>query len=159
MQTIEFAVSDTGVGIKESFIPKLFDHFSQQDSSKTKEYQGTGLGLFIVKSYVHLLDGAINVSSKEKEGTTIEFTLPLPVTVDTHMQQTKQPIDFGSLGMLDILIAEDNPLNQLLIKKILSERNFRLRIVNNGKEALEAARSDPFDIILMDIQMPVMDGV
>lgn len=158
VQCIAFSIADTGVGIKKNYIPNIFDYFSQQDSSKTKVYAGTGLGLYTVKAYVDLLEGSISVDSEEGKGSTFEVTLPLSVTSSTDRHTRIAPIDFGDLGDMSILIAEDNPLNQLLIKKILDKENFKLHIVNNGLEAYEVALKEHFDIILMDIQMPVMDG-
>ena len=158
VQSVVFTVMDTGIGIKKSYIDEIFDYFSQQDSSKTKVYGGTGLGLFMVKAYVDLLGGNIQVASEEKKGSSFKVTLPLPVTSSASSHSIPHSIRFEELGALTILIAEDNPLNQLLIKKVLDKENFELHVVNNGQEAYEAASRRIFDIILMDIQMPVMDG-
>jgi PAS domain S-box-containing protein len=156
--TIEFAVSDTGIGLEENMISTIFENFQQATSSTARLFGGTGLGLAIVKQLVERQGGTINVKSKINEGSTFSFIL--------SFQKTKAEIELESeivkldtkTKKINVLVVEDVALNQLLMKIILDDFGFDRDIANNGKEALEKLKTNSYDIILMDLQMPEMNG-
>jgi PAS domain S-box-containing protein len=155
-----FSVSDTGIGIPEHKFKDLFQPFSQVDGSYTRAHQGAGLGLVIVRRLVALMGGNIDVESKIGQGTTVHvvlpFALPTPnLSESTHAAlATEEPKKH-----LNILLAEDDPLNQLFMKTMLKKLGHVVTLAQNGKEALDFLEQNDFDCILMDIQMPVMTGV
>ena len=156
--TIEFAVTDTGIGIKEDKLPTIFENFQQATSDTSRLYGGTGLGLAIVKQLVQSQDGIINVMSKEDEGSTFSFTLSFKKTKDEA--KTEIEIDESNAEIKDIkvLVVEDIALNQLLMKTVLDDFGFECDIAADGKIAIEKLENRTYDIILMDLQMPVMNG-
>ncbi|MFT6733453.1 MAG: signal transduction histidine kinase/CheY-like chemotaxis protein [Polaribacter sp.] len=168
---INFSVKDTGIGISKSNQQELFDKFSQADKSTTRKYGGTGLGLAISKQLVEAMKGEITVESEEGKGSEFSFTaqfgLPTENQLDifnkqnnTHKNQdNKFQIHTDQLAKLDVLVAEDNKINQMVIKGILKKIGINTIISNNGKEALEHLKSNHFDIVFMDLQMPEMDGI
>ncbi|MDF2486007.1 MAG: arcB1 [Herbinix sp.] len=155
---LEFIVKDTGIGITEEDANKLFRSFSQIDASYTRKHGGTGLGLIISKQLVEMMGGQIKVESVFKEGSTFSFWLPFKEgkgfepknSVITNVTQERQ---------YHILLAEDDPVNQTVLSRMLETKDHKVVVVNNGLKALEAYKNHRFDVILMDIQMPVMDGV
>ena len=155
-----FEVRDTGVGIAPEVLPTLFRPFQQADSSTTRRFGGTGLGLAICRHLVEAMGGEIGVDSTPGIGSTFRFTVRLaqargePAPRD-DAQQAFAP----ALRGLRILVAEDNPTNRLLISTRLRRASHQVDLVENGLEAIEAARSDDYDLILMDMQMPELDGV
>jgi PAS domain S-box-containing protein len=159
-QELECSVKDTGIGIKEESLEKIFDSFSQADNSTTREYGGTGLGLSISKNIVELMGGKLLVKSRVGEGTTFSFTLKLPV-VKSREENTKERekslISFDEESK--ILVVEDNVTNQILIEMLLEDLNLSCEIVANGLEALNRAQESEYDLILMDENMPVMNGM
>ncbi|MEZ5277559.1 MAG: ATP-binding protein [Opitutaceae bacterium] len=164
---IRFKVVDTGIGIPEDKLSKLFKPFSQADSSTTRRYGGTGLGLAICRRLVELMHGEISVHSDAGTGSTFSFSIPLdPVPTETgSTTQEKTPEikpasdrDFAVDHPLSILIAEDNRVNQQLIRLVLSRMGYQPDIAPDGRVATEAAGARPYDVILMDIQMPEVDG-
>jgi len=157
--TIGFAVSDTGIGISKVRLEKIFDSFNQADASITRRFGGTGLGLPICKKIVELQGGRIHVDSKEGEGTKFTFTLSFSKgTQEDIPKDTKTDLTL-SLSGYHILLVEDNPINQLYATAILEKWGTDVSIANNGQEAIERLTKQDFDIILMDIQMPVMNGL
>ena len=155
---IEFAISDTGIGIAKNKINTIFNIFEQAEIETSNSYGGTGLGLAIVKQLVEFQGGNINVLSKINKGSTFSFNLPFGKTVKNL---TDQPEIFKldkTVKNLRILVAEDVVLNQLLIKMILSDFGFEHEVVNNGKIAVEKLKANTYDLILMDLQMPEMNG-
>ena len=156
--TVEFAVSDTGIGLEEDMISTIFENFQQATSSTARLYGGTGLGLAIVKQLVERQGGTINVKSKINQGSTFSFTL--------SFQKTKGGIELESdivklnteNEKIKVLVVEDVALNQLLMKILLDDFGFEREIVGNGKEAIEKLKANHYDIILMDLQMPEMNG-
>jgi signal transduction histidine kinase/ActR/RegA family two-component response regulator len=165
------AVSDTGVGIDASEHESIFERFHQIDGSSMREYGGTGLGLAISKSIVDLMGGTIDVDSELGEGSC--FTIKIPTTkyqtvnIEAQAEEENKLSAFIKgdsnepiVGKPDfrILLAEDNPVNQALMVKTLKKANYDVSVANNGKEALEALEHQEFDLVLMDIQMPVMNG-
>jgi PAS domain S-box-containing protein len=153
-------VSDTGIGIPENRMAHIFDRFVQADASMTRQYGGSGLGLAICRDLVALMKGRITVESIKGAGTTFTVRLPLPrAEAVKFTPQDASPIIAPRDRALRVLAAEDNPMNQLVLKTLLTEVGIEALIVANGEEALQAWRSEPWDIVLMDIQMPVMDGI
>jgi signal transduction histidine kinase/CheY-like chemotaxis protein/sensor domain CHASE-containing protein len=152
-------VSDTGIGIKKEDYDRLFQSFTQLDSSTTKEYSGTGLGLVIVKRYTNLMNGTINFSSEFGKGSSFIITIPfdMPVKPDIVAEPTYPSKDLSKLNQ-KILLAEDDRINQLYLKGFLRGKGFQVDTASNGIEALEKFNLNQYDIILMDGQMPTMDG-
>ena len=156
--TLGFEVRDTGCGIPADRIPTIFDRFTQADRFPTRSHQGTGLGLAIVRQLVEAMGGTIEVQSREGSGSTFSITLHLerakldavPKPAETAAQDAGRP--------LSVLVAEDNPVNQLFLKRTLEKLGHSPSCVADGRQALETLRSVSFDCVLMDIQMPRMDG-
>lgn len=157
--TIEFAVSDTGIGVAENMIPKLFESFQQATSSIARQYGGTGLGLAIVKQLVDLQGGTISVKSKLNEGSTFSFVLSFQKTNEVVESEPTIPELIPEIKKIKVLAVEDVPLNQLLLKITLDEFGFEGDFAENGKVAIEKLQSDTYDIVLMDLQMPEMNGL
>lgn len=155
--TLRFTVTDTGIGIDEKVRPKLFNAFTQADSSVTRRYGGTGLGLQICKRLVDAMGGRIGFSSSLGRGSTFWVTLPLPIILGPRAADVAAPEPI--MRRFKLLMAEDNAVNQLVGKQLLESRGHTLILASNGSEAVELARADDFDAILMDIEMPVMDGL
>ena len=157
---IEFVVSDTGIGIPENMLPTIFENFEQATTSTTRLFGGTGLGLAIVKKLVEIQGGVIDVKSKLNEGSTFSFILRFKkCKTETPKTSNLSEIELDqNLKHLKVLVVEDVTLNQLLMKIILDDFGFEREIVDNGKMALEKLQSNSFDIVLMDLQMPEMNG-
>jgi len=156
--TIEFIVADTGIGIKESKIKSIFGDFQQATSGTSRLYGGTGLGLAIVKHLVEPQGGTLSVKSKINEGTSFSFTLSFQKT-DIQVEADMEILDIDDeFKNIKVLVVEDIALNQLLMKTILDEFGFERDIASNGKIAIEKLQAKSFDIILMDLQMPEMNG-
>ena len=157
--TIKFAVSDTGIGIAQSKLSHIFNNFEQASNEITKHYGGTGLGLSIVKQLVELQGGSLFVESKEGEGSTFGFLMDFSKTIDTTPEETPFLIKIENKAQkIKVLVAEDIALNQMLIKIILEDFGFECDIAENGKIVLKKLQEKEYDIILMDIQMPEMNG-
>lgn len=172
-RTLRFIVRDTGVGISEEFLPKLFDAFSQEDGENAAQDGSTGLGLAITKSIVQLMNGEISVESKKGEGSTFTVTVTLntayngvitdaddlsPDEENEEAPDTAEP----DLEGIRVLIAEDVQTNAELLERILSRKGVEYELAENGKIAVDMFSESPeyyFDAILMDIRMPVMDGL
>jgi len=156
-----FSVQDTGIGISRDEQARIFHIFQQVDSSYSKKHQGTGLGLTISKQLIDLMGGTLWLVSKPGEGSTFYFSLDLGIPSEKEMKFNIQPEPkiFRSSTPLHILLAEDNPLNQESIAYYLQKMGHSSEIVENGKEAIQALQRRAFDLILMDIQMPVLNGL
>jgi signal transduction histidine kinase len=156
-----FTVADTGIGIPKDKIDLVFDPFTQADGSYGRKYQGMGLGLAIVKRLLDILGGAVALDSEPGRGTTVYFDLgfdlPGPERRDARTEKTAG--EAAAPKALHVLLAEDNAINQLAAKNALEGAGYLVTAVSDGSRALEALGRDHFDVILMDIQMPVMDGV
>ena len=154
------AVRDSGIGMDEATQQHIFEPFIQADSSTTRKYGGTGLGLAICKQLVELMNGSIAVSSQPGQGSTFTFSLPLKRGT---LLEAPAEIPEGDAGRLDqplrILLAEDQPINQRFVAEILRKQGHTPLLANNGQEALAIWQSEAVDLVLMDIQMPVMDGL
>ena len=156
--TIEFAITDTGIGIPENKIDKIFENFQQASSRTSRLYGGTGLGLAIVKQLVEPQGGSISVNSKIDEGSTFSFILPFQKTKDlAEIETTILELD-TEIKNIKVLVVEDMALNQLLMKTLLDDFGFERDIAANGKIAIENLEKKSYDIILMDLQMPEMNG-
>ncbi|SMP52892.1 Protein of unknown function [Desulfonatronum zhilinae] len=164
---LRFTVRDTGIGIPEGNIDQLFDKFSQVDASITRRFGGTGLGLAISRQLVEMMGGRIGVHSVAGQGSTFWFT----VCLDLANQEDKEcfddkglhpvpcePLHFGRTNAR-ILLAEDNPVNQQVALGMLKKLGLHADTVSNGREALHALQTNPYDLVLMDVQMPEMDGL
>jgi len=157
---IRFTVADSGIGIPEDKLKQLFTPFFQVDSSYTRQYQGAGLGLAIVRRLVDLMGGDIAIESELGVGTTVHVRLPF--TVVPHAQAALSPDHSGqpsATPSLRILLAEDDPSNQLVMSKLLEKAGHTVTVVENGRLVLELLAERDFDFILMDVQMPIMNGV
>ncbi|GGM88416.1 hybrid sensor histidine kinase/response regulator [Dyadobacter beijingensis] len=164
-----FEVTDTGIGIAEDKLDKLFKPFSQVDSSTTRKYGGTGLGLVICEKLTTLMGGTIVVTSRPGEGSTFRFSIqaqaapdmpeaigPARVIDDT---QKKLHADFAGRYPMTILVAEDNKVNQIVIMNTLRKLGYQADLAQNGLEVLDKVEQTSYDVILMDMQMPQMDGL
>ncbi len=156
---VELIVSDTGVGMKKEVQEKIFEAFTQAESSTTRQFGGTGLGLTIVKKLIDLQNGSIFVESEENEGTNFHVHLCFDnCKVRSTHEKLNQVLDFSELANKHILVVEDNFVNQLVTKDLLEDLGSLVTIAENGLVALEKLNESRFDLILMDMQMPVMDG-
>jgi PAS domain S-box-containing protein len=156
--TIEFSVADTGIGIAENKIQNIFDNFQQASSGTSRIYGGTGLGLAIVKQLVEPQGGTISVKSKVNEGSVFSFTLPFQKTNAEAALETEIFELDSEIKNIKVLVVEDMALNQLLMKTLLDDYGFDRDIASNGKIAIEKLEAKNYDIILMDLQMPEMNG-
>jgi PAS domain S-box-containing protein len=155
---IEFAVTDTGIGIPEDRIGKIFENFQQASSRTSRLYGGTGLGLAIVKQLIEPQGGTIRVQSIVGKGSTFSFTLSFQKT-NSDAESGNEIIALDSeIKNIKILVVEDIPLNQLLMKTLLDDFGFERDIAENGKVAIEKLKDKEYDVILMDLQMPEMNG-
>lgn len=156
--SIEFAVKDTGIGIAESKIETIFENFQQASGNTSRLYGGTGLGLAIVKQLVELQGGSIQVSSEVNEGSTFSFILKfLKTNAETEFET--EPIELDTeITDVKVLVVEDIVLNQLLMRTLLDDFGFECDIADNGKIATEKIQTKKYDVVLMDLQMPEMNG-
>jgi signal transduction histidine kinase/CheY-like chemotaxis protein/HPt (histidine-containing phosphotransfer) domain-containing protein len=157
---LRFDIRDSGIGISEAARARLFTRFNQADSSTTRKFGGTGLGLAICKQLVELMGGEIGVDSEPGRGSTFHFTIRCKVGEQPAAVESADADGSIALGnrKLRILVAEDNSVNQLFIKMLLGKSGHFVDVVGDGAEAVEAVKTVSYDLILMDIQMPEMDG-
>ena len=157
---LEFAVEDSGIGIPADKLENIFESFTQAKGDTTRKYGGTGLGLTIVKKIVDLMKGEIKVESELDKGSKFIVLVRMPKGVTKGISAVqKNDSKEIMLGKLQILLAEDNELNQIFARRVLNNFGCEVDIANNGKIALEKFRNKDYDIILMDIMMPEMDGL
>lgn len=163
MVILKLAVEDTGIGISSEDMDKLFKSFSQVDGTYTRKYGGTGLGLIISKKLAELMDGEISVDSIKGKGST--FALSIKIEKFSNLKNPKEidKAEHYKNNLVSIprkiLIVEDNKANQEVLNRMCSKMNYKVKIVGDGKKALQILSTESFDVILMDIQMPIMDGV
>ncbi|MGL1936503.1 MAG: response regulator [Fibrobacterales bacterium] len=165
---LHIAISDTGIGIPSDRIDTLFDKFTQADGSTTRKFGGTGLGLTISKQLSHLMDGDIVVTSILGEGSTFTFILPLTLPSNEQQYSTRSRGDTQESGIkiihkepneCTILLAEDNKINAMLATTLIKKMGYTIDVAPDGKQALESLPNKRYDLILMDLQMPEMDGI
>ncbi len=169
---ILFEVRDTGIGMTPEQLSGLFMPFTQADTSTTRKYGGTGLGLAICRSLVELMHGKIWCDSRPGKGSTFSFAIPFPLPADDtppasdghHASSEKTPDeqaedDFADLRDMRVLLAEDNEINQMIASELLTNKGVAVDVAGTGLEALAALESKQYDVVLMDIQMPQMDGL
>jgi PAS domain S-box-containing protein len=154
-----FTVSDTGVGIEDELVAQIFEPFVQGESSYVRRYQGAGLGLSIVARLVRLLGGEMTLESEAGAGTTIYLSIPFKLPQSHLARSRPTPSAIATGPCLRILFAEDDSVTRISIKRLLEKAGHRVRVAVDGADALRILEQEQFDLILMDIQMPVMDGV
>ena len=157
---IEFSIKDTGIGLAEDKLQHIFERFRQAESHTTRNYGGTGLGLSIAKQLVELQGGSITVSSMLGVGSIFSFILPFKKTDKLYSNHHKHydELDIEELSKLTILVVEDNPINIEFVLSLFADYNIKSSIAENGKQAIEKIKKNKYDIILMDIEMPEMNG-
>ncbi len=160
LTVLQFSVTDTGIGIPKNKLKSIFERFQQAESHTTRKYGGSGLGLSIAKQLVELQGGSISVKSQLRSGSVFSFQIPYQLSDEPFSETTTETEAFNitDLSKLNILLVEDNKLNVRLISSLFSENNLKLDVAENGHEGIEKLKQAHFDIILMDMEMPVMDG-
>lgn len=156
---LKFTITDTGIGISQEQQFKIFNEFSQANSSTTREFGGTGLGLSIVKKLVELQGGLVTIISEEEKGSSFIFEILYPhkKLSESNISVSNDNLNFN-LGGANILLVEDNPVNQLVVTDLLSEVGAEVELAVNGQEAINLFNTEKHAVILMDMQMPIMDG-
>ncbi|SNC76093.1 PAS domain S-box-containing protein [Hymenobacter gelipurpurascens] len=156
---LQFSVLDTGIGIPAGQLEQMFEPFAQASASTAREYGGSGLGLSISRGLIELLGGELTAESQLHKGSTFRFTLPFEVAYDEPTLAEEPALNYQTLGHLRILLAEDNAVNQLLARAMLEGWGMHVDVASSGSEALAMFGQQVYDIVLMDIQMPGLDGV
>ncbi len=160
---IQFVVKDTGIGIPANKLDKIFERFEQVDTDMTRAYGGTGLGLSIVKSLVTQMNGHIEVKSEMGKGSSFIVTLPYKEMESNRLESTTDNITQSknskeAFGRFKLLVAEDNQMNQMLLHHILDQWHVDYEMMDDGEKVIEQLKKENYDLVLMDIQMPIMDG-
>lgn len=159
---VSFQIRDTGIGIPSDRLDRLFKSFSQIDNNLTRKFGGTGLGLVVSKEIVELMGGRISVESIYGEGSVFKFQVKFPKSDYLHTQNEKEDYErlIGNYSNfnINVLAAEDSEINRAVLEGVFNRKNCRYKFAENGKEALELFMNEKFDLVLMDIQMPLMDG-
>lgn len=158
-QELVISVQDTGIGIEKNFVDFIFKKFSQEDKAVTRKFGGTGLGMAITKELVHLMNGKIEVESSKNVGTTVKLFLPFKKGNCENIKIEHTTEKTVAIDNLSVLLVEDNDLNRIVAQNSLQYYNCKVTEAVNGVKALEVLRKETFDIILMDIQMPELDGI
>jgi signal transduction histidine kinase len=158
---ISFICSDTGIGMSQEMKKRIFEEFVQEDESFHRKYGGSGLGLSITQELVKMMNGQIHIESEKNKGTSVSIEIPLKTIKEKEQKINVDlpPIDLSKLQKIKVLVAEDNEFNRLLLKFIFEKNHIPFEFAFNGRAAVEKVLSQHFDLILMDIQMPEMDGV
>jgi PAS domain S-box-containing protein len=158
-QEILLSIIDTGIGMDKSYFKNLFKKFSQEDTSTARKYGGTGLGMAITYELIQLMEGNIEIDSEKGKGTRIDIRIPLLIGDKQKTEVASDDSDYKKLENIRILLVEDNEMNRLVATNTLSYYNVIIEEAENGLEAIEKIKANNYDIILMDLQMPVMDGI
>jgi len=156
---ISIKVSDTGIGMSEEALARLFERFEQADNSTTRRFGGSGLGMAICNSLVNLMGGEINVKSEVDKGTTFEFNLPLDSAQVNENSELRNQESLPDFSQFHFLLAEDNNINIKIFEAMMAPTRAKITTAKNGKQAVYLAEHKAFDLIFMDIQMPEMDGI
>ena len=157
--TVQFMVEDTGIGIPEKKQLEIFESFAQADINTTRKYGGTGLGLTITKDLLKIFGSDLELKSEEKKGSTFSFTLQLPINESRKVYIEARKRDLEALPGVRVLVAEDNPVNMSIVRRFLQKWKITVTEATNGLEALDCFSHDKFDILLIDLDMPEMDGL
>ncbi|MFT4763839.1 MAG: signal transduction histidine kinase/CheY-like chemotaxis protein [Oleispira sp.] len=157
-EQLKIKISDTGIGISEDMMTRLFGRFEQADSSTTRKYGGTGLGFSITRSLIDLMGGEIDVVSEVDKGTVVSIFLPLKKAALEELNETELP-KLTLLNTKNVLLVEDNEINQMIAEAMLESIGINVTVAANGQQALDEVKDKNYDLVLMDIQMPVMDGI
>ena len=160
--TYRWVISDTGIGMSEEFLKHIYEPFAQERSDARSVYQGTGLGMAIVKGLVEQMKGTIEVQSKEGEGSTFIITLPFEIASEEKQEKPEKEQETYQIRGLHLLLAEDNELNAEIAEVLLGDEGAEVTIVHDGRQAVDTFLNNPegmFDAILMDVMMPQMDGL
>jgi CheY-like chemotaxis protein len=155
---VKFQVIDTGIGIPEDKFDYIFESFTQAASNTARKYGGSGLGLSITKRLIELYNGSINVKSKLDEGTTFEFDLRFNNFVEKENVKMEEKIQITENLKAKVLVVDDNEINRLLAKRVLSKFGLEVICADGGYEAIELLQSKDFDLVLMDVHMPDLSG-
>ncbi len=158
-QQVELTIKDTGIGMNEDFKEQLFKKFVQEDASIARKHGGTGLGLAISYELIQLMGGTITVESKKNEGTCIQVTLCLPIGDESSFEPVFNTDHFKTLKGKRILLVEDNEINRMVAQQVLIYYGIIVSEAQNGRIAISEVELNPYDVVLMDIQMPEMDGI
>jgi CheY-like chemotaxis protein/HPt (histidine-containing phosphotransfer) domain-containing protein len=158
-RVVRFVVEDTGIGIAAPKLSAIFERFQQADNSTTRFYGGTGLGLHIVKALTELQGGTVSVTSVEGQGSRFVVELPYAIGLE-QIRMNQPPLAAAPIGQenVRVLVVEDNLMNQRLVHQVLNRLGYQVQLAENGQRALQLLADGAYDIILMDLQMPVMDG-
>jgi PAS domain S-box-containing protein len=156
---VSFTIEDTGVGMDMTYLTKVFEAFSQEDASITRKFGGSGLGLSIARSIVQIMGGTIQIESEKGKGTRVNIRIPMRISNEKTKQDIVEMTDLQkSLKSLRILAAEDNELNRMVLQVILKKCEVVVTIAHNGQEAINLIQEQDFDLVLMDVQMPILMG-
>lgn len=158
-QEIEFEIADTGIGMSEAFLTRIFDKFTQEVDTANRRYEGTGLGLSISNDLVKLMGGELKVESKKNIGTTFTFVLCFEKGNPKSLDKKSVAIQKGAFAKSTVLLVEDNQMNRFIASISLDQLGCKIEEAENGQMAIELLKHKTFDLVLMDIQMPVMDGL
>ncbi len=156
---LAFNIQDTGIGMDELFLANIFEKFQQEDVSISRKFGGTGLGLFITKQLVELMDGRLKVKSEKGVGSEVHVCIPLSIGDISKVDNKETFANNNLLSNARILLVEDNEMNRVVACNALKIFNVEVTEAENGFEAVELLKKESFDLILMDIQMPVMNGI
>lgn len=157
---VSFCIQDTGVGMDMAYLAKVFEAFSQEDASITRKFGGSGLGLSIARSIIQIMGGTIQIESEKGKGTRVDIRIPMRISNERTKQEIVEMTDLQkSLKGLRVLAVEDNELNRMVLQVILKKCEVVVSIAHNGQEAIDLIQEKEFDIVLMDVQMPILDGL
>lgn len=159
IQKVSFEVADTGIGMSEEYLKRIFKKFTQEYDASNRAYEGTGLGMSISKQIIEMMGGQIAINSKKGQGTNISFSIDFPVGIEENLIVIDKNTRSYDISGTRVLLVEDNEMNRFIARQSLLQAKCILTEAINGKEAIDILRTKQFDLILMDIQMPEMDGV
>ncbi len=157
-QLVELKIIDSGIGMSEKYLARIFNKFQQEDASNTRRHQGTGLGMTITKELIELMNGKIEISSEKGIGTEVNVRINFPIGNPDHIEIIDTNINTSILEGKSILIVEDNEMNRYVAINTLEPYNVKITEAQNGERAVEILKKQSFDVILMDLQMPIMGG-